>query len=228
MRMLTITFNTKIDPWEIPKFRGALAEKVGYQHTWFHNHKQSDTGEITGVIYRYPRIQYKMFGQFPMLVFIENGIEEAQHFFNQDSWNLKINNTEHLLEINRLDVRKYNLGVYDQTFRYTIYKWLALNQENHKKWGQLEGIVEKAAFLEDILVGNILGFAAGVDWKLDARLSVKITEIKQMKEIKFKGVSMLAFDVQFSCNAYLPEFVGVGKGASGGFGVIRKQVKHRK
>ena len=75
--------------------------------------------------------------------------------------------------------------------------------------------------LESILTGNIISFAKGINWWVDAPIQVKITKIKELKMLEFKHKKMLAFSVNFSCNVSLPDFVGLGKGASIGFGVVK-------
>ena len=39
---------------------------------------------------------------------------------------------------------------------------------------------------------------------------------------KFKDVKMTAYDLRFTCNVSLPNYIGLGKGVSHGFGTIRK------
>lgn len=56
LRILSVTFDTHLDPWDLPKFRGAIARKVGLEHEWFHNHDN----ENGGYHQRYPLIQYKL------------------------------------------------------------------------------------------------------------------------------------------------------------------------
>ena len=45
-------------------------------------------------------------------------------------------------------------------------------------------------------------------------------DIEMMGQYKFKNVNMLGFDVVFSTNVSLPQYVGLGKGVSLGFGMI--------
>jgi len=33
LRVMTVAFDTTIEPYEIPAFRGAIASKVGLEHT---------------------------------------------------------------------------------------------------------------------------------------------------------------------------------------------------
>ena len=36
----------------------------------------------------------------------------------------------------------------------------------------------------------------------------------------FKRQKLMAFNVEFSTNAFLPSFIGLGKGVSHGFGIV--------
>ena len=38
VRILSVVFDTPIEPWELPALRGAIARKAGYEHEHFHNH----------------------------------------------------------------------------------------------------------------------------------------------------------------------------------------------
>ena len=58
LRLLSVTFQSTIEPWELPQFRGAMAHKVGLEHEWFHNHNNEDPDKPK-LHYRYPLIQYK-------------------------------------------------------------------------------------------------------------------------------------------------------------------------
>ncbi|NJL75795.1 MAG: hypothetical protein HC892_13005, partial [Saprospiraceae bacterium] len=74
LRLLTITFDTEIKPYETPAFRGAVIERVGIQHTWFHNH-QIDPDTDHQYYYRYPLVQYKCNRKQPVLMFLDKAVE---------------------------------------------------------------------------------------------------------------------------------------------------------
>jgi CRISPR/Cas system endoribonuclease Cas6 (RAMP superfamily) len=40
--------------------------------------------------------------------------------------------------------------------------------------------------------------------------------------MQFKANKLSAFDVQFQTNVWLPEYIGLGKGAALGFGMVGK------
>ncbi|RMG30491.1 MAG: hypothetical protein D6732_16135, partial [Methanobacteriota archaeon] len=56
---------------------------------------------------------------------------------------------------------------------------------------------------------------------LDKRLEVHISKINEVKYLKYKGQYLLAFSLLFQTNTALPDFIGLGKGASTGFGVVK-------
>lgn len=224
LRLLSVTFDTELQPWELPWFRGAVAQKVGLEHEWFHNH-DNETG---GYHQRYPLIQYKLDtwrGHMrPMLLCLQHGVEEAHRFFAQPDWSLRIGREERPLRIARLLTREEPLGPSEETRVYRIHKWKAFNPENYEVWRGLHGIAEQFAFLERLLATHIIAFAEGVDWRAEPRFELKITELLKREWLDFKGVRMLAFTLDFQVRLQLPEFIGLGKGVSMGYGVLRRQL----
>ena len=223
LRLLSVTFDTQIDPWELPRFRGAVARKVGLEHEWYHNHN----AETDGYHQRYPLIQYKLDThrgqQRPMLLCINQGVEEAHHFFSQPDWSLRIGANEHPLRIARLHVDQLALDVSPQPFIYRIHKWKAFNPENYEIWQGLRGIAEQFAFLERLLATHIIAFAEGVGWRVAERFELKILDLLKREQISNKGIRFEAFTLDFETNLALPEYVGLGKGVALGFGVVRRQ-----
>jgi len=41
LRVLTVHFDTPIEPWELPAFRRAVARKGGWEHQHFHNNNET-------------------------------------------------------------------------------------------------------------------------------------------------------------------------------------------
>lgn len=219
LRLLSVIFDTKINPWELDGFRAAVAHKVGLEHSWFHNHDNSSNP--SKLIYRYPLIQYKLHRLQPMLLCLEHGVEEVQRFFMQPDWTLNIKGKQHAMRVKRLDVQQYNLRVLQQPLTYRIHNWLALNQENFQAYQKIRGLREQITFLEQIFIGHILGFATGVSWELGGQLRIRILEKFPDKFISFKKNKMQAFNFTFEANVFLPDFIGLGKGPSHGFGVVK-------
>lgn len=126
------------------------------------------------------------------------------------------------MKIKKLNVNSFNLNVWDKFFSYRIFNWMALNQENHKKFRSTDSLVERIQILENILTANILSFAKGVEWILeeDKKIKLKITNIIAEKVTRFKNISHVTFDVEFKTNVFIPQHIGLGKAVSHGYGVV--------
>ncbi len=223
IRVLTIIFEPTIKGYEIPKFRGAIIKKVGQDCILFHNH-QGD-----GYRYKYPYIQYKRINHHASIVCVERGIDEINRLFNVPDWKVKIGKEEKELKLHKLYVNEYTLNVWDKTFTYKIFNWLPLNEENYKKYLQLETKDEKLQMLQKILTANILSFAKGVEWFIepDKKIKVKILEILNEKTTYFKHNKLIAMDLLFTSNVFIPANIGLGKAVSHGYGRVIPFNKHK-
>lgn len=226
LRILQVSFDCDLRLHQLPAFRGAIASKVGWEHHWFHNHDNENGGYFN----RYPLIQYKLNpykGQMrPMLLCLEHGIEEAQHLFGQSDWTLNIQGSLRDLKIAHLNVNRYTLHTWEHFFIYRLYKWQAMNPENYKKYQLLRGIAARTYFLEQLLKNQILSFAKGVAWDLSEDFSVKILSLPIAKWVDYKnGQKTLVFTLDFETAISLPNFIGLGKGASRGLGVLKQLIK---
>ncbi|MGB3619266.1 MAG: CRISPR-associated endonuclease Cas6, partial [Catalinimonas sp.] len=211
-----VEFDVTLAPWEVPAFRGAVVARAGRAHDLFHNHAADGRG-----LYRYPLIQYKRAGERPVLLCLQAGVDSAHHFFGQPDWSLTLPGRTVPVRIHRLDLRQFNLNVWDRRFRYRLHRWVALNQENAARYEQLTGLAERVAFLERTLIGNVLSFAKGVGWRVPRQIEVRIETLRDPRPTRVKQHQVLAFGVDFTTNVFLPDFVGLGKHASIGFGVVR-------
>ncbi|MFN0037553.1 MAG: CRISPR-associated endonuclease Cas6, partial [Saprospiraceae bacterium] len=59
------------------------------------------------------------------------------------------------------------------------------------------------------------------DCEPEQAVQVKIQQVQRERWVSFKGVKVLAFSLEFSANVALPSFIGLGKGCSVGWGVVK-------
>lgn len=220
MRFLNVLFDTPISPWELPAFRGAVAAKAGHEYDLFHNH-DAETG---GYHYRLPLIQYKQDHGYPMLVCLNEGIEEVHHFFAQPDWTLSLNGREAPVRIRRLDVRQFDLALREQPVRYHLRQWIGLRDEHYGIYTRLDGMVARLGYLQLTLHKQIVALLEQLEVGEDtiAGLQVTLQTIQSEKWVSYKNVKMLAFSLEFSANILLPDYIGLGKGCSVGWGVLKK------
>ena len=221
LQTLVIQFSNDILQWEVPLFRGSVIDAMENTNILFHNHLDDDTFR-----YRYPLIQYKRIGGKAAIVCVGEGTEVIGEFFNNANFNLQIGERTLSMEVERMDAKRALVQVWDTEFRYTLRKWLPLSSDNYRTYQSLEGIVEQCAFLQNILIGNILSFCKGVGITIELEIKCVITQIMETRTYTYKGVKMQGFDVEFKSNISLPDYIGLGKGVSLGFGmVVRKYEK---
>ncbi|WP_370799976.1 CRISPR-associated endonuclease Cas6 [Xylanibacter rarus] len=97
-----------------------------------------------------------------------------------------------------------------------------LNKINYEKYIQTDDIIEKYQILENVLVGNILSFAKGMGIYFNNKIKVTILQVDEPKVYRFKNIKMMGFDIRFKSNVSLPDYIGLGKGVSIGFGMIKR------
>jgi len=218
IRLLQVIFNLKINFSEIPFFRGAIIKTTRGENNLFHNHSPA------GNIYRYPKIQYKLMNDSASLLCIEEGIEGIQDFFSRTDWKLQIEKEKKEIRVENIKVHQHRVAVWDSWFEYKIHNWLPLNQDNYIKFKALEELTERISFLEKIMQSNILSFLQGIDLFVEERIEVKIKSFQSERLMNYKDQQMQAFTLVFRTNVSLPNFIGLGKGSSIGFGVIKELI----
>ncbi len=214
-RYLSIVFDTIIKPHEIPAFRGAIAQKVGFDKDVFHNHRSDGS-----FYYRYPLIQYKQFGRHPGIICLDHSIDEIHHLFSKNKNTISISGRNIELKVKELTLKTLELELTKNPIEYKVSRWMALSQKNHGIFSQKNTIEDKIDMLERILSGNILSFAKGIEWWLAERFNLEILEVINENWVRNKNTKVKTFDLIFHTNITLPPFIGLGKGASRGFGVI--------
>lgn len=213
-RLLLIRFNNSISQQEIEYFRGAVVNALTEKDILFHHHFP----EGSGLLYSYPLIQYKRINNKAAILCFETGTEVIGKLFNDTSMDFNLNGRKDIFEVERISVFQHKVQIWNSKFIYQIRKWLALNQENYEKYNQLLGVADKTLFLERILIANILSFAKGLNIFFDKQVECKLTKLGDPIITKYKNVKMTMFDTEFVSNVSIPNYTGLGKGVSIGYG----------
>ena len=143
-------------------------------------------------------------------------------FINNNKDLADIGNRKTTLEIEKVDANDTIVQIWESEFTYSIRKYLPLNKINYEKYIQTDDIIEKYQILENVLVGNILSFAKGMGIYFNNKIKVTILQVDEPKVYRFKNIKMMGFDIRFKSNVSLPDYIGLGKGVSIGFGMIKR------
>ncbi|MDX1909412.1 MAG: CRISPR-associated endonuclease Cas6 [Bacteroidia bacterium] len=214
LKILRVVFGGELAEWEIPAFRGGVAQKVGLEHVLFHNH---EGGQFR---YRYPLIQYKTARRHPVLLCLGEGVEEAHKFFQQRDWSLSISGRTLEMKIENMELFEHTFALTEHMMPYLLNRWVALNQKNHHEFELLRTDEERYDFLERKLTGNILSLAKGIGWRIEGTVQSRITALSVTRSRPFKGMQFYNFRANILCNIALPAYIGLGAKVSQGYGTL--------
>ena len=216
IKTLEITSNLPIKFSEITLFRGAVIDSLENKDILFHNHKEE------GFRYSYPLIQYKRINGNAAIVCVDKGTEAIGEWFSSKNSQINLGERTVSLEIESMKAYMTDVQCVDTYIYYHISNWLPLNSENYSIYTKSDGLIERMEILQKVLAGNIMSFLKGVDIYLEQQISVIITKISRESIIEYKGVKLMNFYADFKTNLWLPNHIGLGKGASSGFGTIMR------
>jgi hypothetical protein len=190
MHLKTLLLTLKSDrPVEASaaKLRGFFATRFN-EYALLHQHIDVDK-----LLYRYPRIQYKIIEGAAIVLGIERGIALKEDAF----------------------------GIATEILSYEfITPWIALSQNNYQRY--LESKREqRRELLRRTLIGNILSASKGLDYVVLDDIRLEIGRLRRQK-CMIKGTPFIGFLGLFMVNFTIPDFMGLEKSFSMGFGTVRR------
>lgn len=195
------------------QIRGYIGRKFE-NNQLLHNHNNQE------LIYSYPLVQYKKIENNIIIFAIEEGLIAIKEIMT-DLKEIKMKNTYNITE-KILYEKEYEIEETDELIQYKIVTpWIALNQKNYKKYKTITDQKEKKLFLNKIFIGNILSMCKSFGIMVNKRLVVK-THLK-IQDVEYKSVILKGFTGEIQTNFKLPDYIGLGKGVSHGYGTIIKQ-----
>lgn len=217
LKSLILKFDIPLKQNEITMFRGAVvAIDDNRSDILFHSH------DAETLRYAYPLIQYKTINGQAAIVAIDEGTNSLARLTYPFTRTIRIGEKELTATICESMACSTLVDYTPSPVRYTISNWLPLNKENYEAYAKTEDLADRLQLLKRMLTGNILSFAKGIGLHLESELKVTLHEAKATKPVFFKRQKMMTFNADFSINLRLPQFIGLGKGVSVGFGTIRE------
>ncbi|WP_034438951.1 CRISPR-associated endonuclease Cas6 [Clostridium ihumii] len=195
------------------KLRGFLGNKYK-GNTLLHNHCGKQ------YIYRYPLVQYKVIRKTPMIIGINEAIEDVFNIGKNDDEFL-IDGKENITYRKKIIKEEVEFGCYDDYINYKfLTPWIALNQKKVLEY-EKSNLLEKEEILKKVLIGNLISMSKGLNYTVDKQIKCWINLSE--KEVMLKGIKHIAFVGEFKTNFIIPDYLGIGKSVSRGFGTVEKQ-----
>lgn len=202
-------------PHETPQLRGFFGRRFA-DEVRLHHHRPDGS-----LLYEYPVVQFKVVDNVAVLLGLAEGASLVSRLWMQvDRARL---GTEDLSVLEAGMVwRPAPLG---ETQRLVAYRfvtpWLALNQQNARRYRQADSDRQRRHLLERVLIGNCLSLAKAFGHTVTGRLSADCTHLRSLKTA-LKGTPMIGFKGTVKVNFDIPDLVGLGKSVSRGFGAVRR------
>lgn len=197
------------------KLRGFFADRFR-EYTLVHQHLDNEK-----LLYKTPMIQYKILDGKPFVLGIDEGLNVLQKIYEDIDY-LKIGSSEYKIREKTIILRTDSFGISDEAILYSfLTPWLALNEKNYEQYQKLGIWAKRKELLEKILVGNIISMSKALNYTVPDPIKAEIIRIKEVKT-SLKGIPMLGFLGKFSVNFEIPDYWGIGKSVSRGFGTIKR------
>lgn len=196
------------------RLRGFIGRKFS-DFTILHDHL------MDGYNYSYPKVQYKVLSGTASLLGIEEGAKVIKEISDDIKsivlWNGTYDITQRILYEQDVELKSTN---YPLHYKF-VSPWIALNPDNYSKFIGLNHKKDKNEMLNKIMIGNILSMCKGFGINVDKELCADTyLDMDDTETVIYKATPMIGFIGRFYINFEIPQFFGIGKGVSQGFGTV--------
>ena len=200
--------------------RGDATKLRGFFATSFNEYALLHQHVTDRLIYKYPLIQYKMLQGSPMVLGINEGAEVLKEIYDKFD-EIKLDENSYSILERSVTVKSEEFGCTEEIHSYRfVTPWLALSQENYPKYLDASW-QERKELLRRILVGNILSASKGFGYVAKEHIRLEVGRM-QDEICLLKGTQVTGIRGEFTTNFAIPEFVGLGKSVSRGFGAVTR------
>ncbi len=170
--------------------------------------------------FRAPPVRYVVTGGVARLVGVREGLEALERLYAITPMVLWDRSGRKPVEGRELWDVHARIGVSSQFRVYrSLSPWLALNQENHRRYRADRRRRARDALLEEVFVGNVLSMLGSFELHVETRVKARILQCRE-RPIRHKEIDMLGFLVTVETNAILHPWLGLGKLVSKGYGLF--------
>lgn len=201
---------------------GSASELRGFFATRFNEYTELHQHDADRFVYRYPVVQYKIIRDVPTVIGINEGAEVLKQIYDEYQEIRLGANTYQVVE-RSISLKDEEFGISDAVRSYEfVTPWLALNQENYHTFYRLKSNEERDVFLQKTLTGNILSMSKSFHYQVPGRISCDLSVM--VRKDHLKDVRVMTFTGTFQTNFIIPDYLGLGKSVSRGFGAVRQLI----
>lgn len=213
-------FTLFLDPvhplrFSLPEFRAALARELAEFQA-----SAPDAAGAGQVVYRYPAILCRQLKNDLVVVGICQGARFLHHLACTAPELVPGDNSCRIISRDP-ELHNKEFGITGRMHEYEILTpYLALNQQNAKKFYELKGKPARDAFMQKILTGHLNTLAKSLDYPLPEPITCT-PHIRFIQE-RIDRENRIVFLGKFTTNLCIPDYLGIGQSVSAGYGTIRK------
>lgn len=190
-----------------------------YPHPLFHNHYPDGKS-----IYRSKGapFQFKVINNEVFILALNEGLDFAYSFQWPEVINMPLGRNRLDVELELSSKTTKQASFQQSNFRCyrNISPYIALNQDKHKFYRSLSE-KDKRKSIEKGLTNHILAAAKWCGIRVSHRIQTNLIQMRTGIPTKIKDdLIFLPFDVMFECNTEIPDYIGIGKFVSRGYGTV--------
>ena len=176
--------------------------------------------DTAGFIHRYPVLQCKQIKTGLIMI----GISQGAGWLCRSTHDRTILGTgESTCRITARDpaIRSEPFGVADASITYEfLTPWLALNQQHAKKFYDLNGKLQRDAFMQKLLAAHLHTLAKSLDYGITIPVSCEAKV--RFRRDRIGRENVMVFLGKFVTNLTIPDYLGIGLSVSQGYGTIKR------
>ena len=224
---LSVQFDLSLYPRQISNWRKDIIQSTGGKNNLFHNEewitpKGEEVAAKKQYLERYPLIQYRSHKGKAAVWGIGAGAVAIREWVLQTGGKFAINGKTTSLRIDYIKEQEQTLYVTDKKHTYRLMNWLPFTPSNYQRWQEIDTLVERVQFLDQLLANQLIGFAKGIQWQIPQRFEAQLLTIREMRTVRFKDHQRMALNVLFKTDLVLPHQIALGRSVAFGFGVVQK------
>jgi hypothetical protein len=201
--------------FSLPEFRTSIARQLTEQPP-----RDYDGSPAGRIIYRYPAIHCKDVKGELVLIGICQGAWFL-HGIAEGKKEIVTGNDRCTIVSRDMEIRDEEFGIDGGMHTYEFRTpWLALNQQNARKFYDLKGKPARDAFMHKILKENLKSLAKSLDYSHPE--SITCTAHVRFKRERIDRENIMVFLGKFETNLRIPNYLAIGQSVSQGYGTIRK------